>query len=132
MPVFHFTVPSTVEPEFVYGSILGHQLLKLIFHKPDVFIFVGILIAGFMAVPKRIIYGKCDSLFVAGIRYGAYDVYFVLDARIGDVMVGIFTVPKAEAIVVFRNKYDGAHSGIFGCLHPLCGFLRDVGRRGLR
>ena len=31
-----------------------------------------------------------------------------LDARIGDVMVGIFTVPKAEAIVVFRNKYDGA------------------------
>ena len=108
-----------VKPDFRDGTVLGHDFFHLfhveavVFRRDGIRVVRGDGVAGEMPVNQGKINRELDALPLAG--FGEFFHGIALERRcVHDVVVGIFRVVHAEAVVVLGGEYDGLHAGGFG------------------
>jgi hypothetical protein len=72
-----------------------------------------------MPVAGRIIGAEGDAALFAG--FGEFLDHVPLEGRVHDVVVGLFGVPEAEAVVVFGGEHHVFHAGGLGDGDPFIG-----------
>ena len=98
----------TVKPHFKHLAIVGEQVAKLCVEVGEI---AGGGIVGTAAVPWRQIYGKLQSVLLAGFRQFAHDIAFAsTERRFAHIVVVTGKRPEAEAVVMLGSKDDTLHS----------------------
>ena len=86
----------------------------------EIFAIKRSAVEGLMAIPRRKIESKFETVFLAGSRQFADDISFaILIGCVANAIVGVFGWPQTEAVMMFGSEDDTFHSCLFASLCPL-------------
>ena len=110
--------PGAVKPELLELAVVLCQFFQL--RQVELVVGGRIFVAGFVAIPRRLVHAETQPRGVRGGRSHAYQV--ALAAEPGACFYAVVSLPggpEREAVVVLRDQHHVAYAGAGCCMHPL-------------